>query len=113
MNITWRLRRRPDGFEGTIFIHLNPGVVEGGGHVAAVAQGPTKAKAIGKAAIVAKKITETMEAHPEIAALLPPGAGLALAGVAAVAKSGAAGRAMEAVEHLGGNPSLRKLASFL
>jgi hypothetical protein len=114
MQIRWKLKRTPTGYEGTVSIDVNPGTIGGeDGHVSASMRGPSKAKAIGKAAIVAGRMLEQMEADPKLRLLLPPGAGLAIASLKAVAKSGAMGKARQAVKHMGGHPQLKRFADIL
>jgi len=114
MQIRWKFRRTPDGYEGTVSIDVNPGSIGGDdGHISASMRAKTKAKALGKAAIVAEQMLEQMEANPITRAFLPPGTGLALRSIKAVAKSGAIGKARQAVEHMGGHPQLRRLANIL
>jgi len=118
MMVHWTLRRTSYGYVGKILIEINPGAVEGGGHIAAVAHtegpatGKTRAHAVAKTAIVAERVVEQLEANPITAALLPPGTGLALAGIKAIAKGGALGQAQDAVNQIGGSAAMRKLASI-
>ena len=111
--VYWSLKRTAGGWEGHIVVHLNPGVVEGGGNHKTSARGKTRAEAIGKAAISAERIVNAVEQDPIARLLLPPGAVPAIEGIKAIAKAHPVGRAMEAVEALGGNPTYRKLASIL
>lgn len=113
MRIRWQLKRTPTGYEGTVFIDINPGALEGGGNVALTGRDKSKAKALGKAAIVAERTLQQLEQNPFTRALMPPGAGLAIAGLKVLAKSGAMGRAKEAAEHMGGSAMLRKVAAAL
>jgi predicted polyphosphate/ATP-dependent NAD kinase len=113
MRIRWQLKRTPDGYEGTVFIDINPGALEGGGNVALTGRDKTKAKALGKAAIVAERTLAQLEANPFTRALMPPGAGLAIAGLKAIAKSGAMGKAREAAVKLGGHQMFHRVADAI
>jgi hypothetical protein len=109
MNIKWRLQ--PDGkggFVGSIEIPLNPGAVNGGGRVVAMAKGGDKATALGKAAVIAKQITE----NPIVAALMPPQAAVAVKAISALSKSAAVGKLAEAASKFTG-PAMKRLSNVL
>jgi len=113
MKVTWKLRRDGDGWCGEISIPYDPSVMPGGGGMVVRAQAqPTKAHALGKAATAAKLIEQQMQEHPALAALLPPGTGLALTAMSGIAKSAMAGRLEEALSHHAG-PAIKRLGKVL
>lgn len=113
MKVTWQLKRDGDGWTGIIDIPINPSAMPGGGALRLSAKGqPTKAQALGKAATAGKLIEAQMAAHPELAALLPPGTALALTAMSGIAKSAAVGKLEEALSHHAG-PAMKRLGKVL
>ena len=113
MKVTWQLRRDGDGWSGVVNIPINPAAMPGGGviSVASKAQ-PTKAAALGKAATAAKMVEDQMAKHPALAALLPPGTGLALHAMSGIAKSAVAGKLEKALSKHAG-PAIKRLGKVL
>jgi hypothetical protein len=116
VKITIRARRLDDGsYEATVSIPINPGALAGGGTIEATgrgAPGESLGWSLGRAVMAAEKTAEAIESHPEAMALLPPGVPIALAGIKAIAKSGAVGRAAEALHHIKAVPALAGLKRF-
>lgn len=109
MIVKWKLA--PDGkggWLGVVDIPLHPGAVEGGGRVVAMAKGDSKAIALGKAAVIAKQITE----NPIVAALMPPQAAIAVKAISAISKSAAAGKLADAAQKFSG-PAMKRLSKVL
>jgi hypothetical protein len=109
MNVKWKLA--PDGkggWVGMIDVPWHPGSVNGGGGVQMLAKGDTKANALGKAAVLAKKVMD----NPIAAALMPPGAGLAVSAISALSKSAAAGKLAKTAAKFAG-PAMGRLAKVL
>lgn len=118
MMIKWKLTKSADGWEGSIEIPIEiPGTLAAPGArrvsgIAVKAKAKDKAVALGKAATVAKMIEGQMAAHPELAAILPPGTGLALQAISGIAKSALAGKLESALaRHTG--PAIKRLGKAL
>lgn len=111
MQVKWKLAPDPTvkgGWVGVVELPLHPGAVNGGGRVVAMAKGGDKATALGKAAVVAKQITD----NPIVAALMPPQAALAVKAISALSKSAAAGKLAEAASKFTG-PAMSRLSKVL
>ena len=104
-NVHWRLRKvGPDEWAGEVIF----GSAEHGMQLKTVATGPTKAKALVKAAGLAEQVAN----NPVVSALLPPQATLALKAATIIGKSAAAGKAAEALSKYTG-PGVKRLMKAL
>lgn len=112
MNIQWKLIKTPDGWQGMIVIPTNPNLPPGVAGVGVHGKGKTPAQALGRAGLAAQKVEQLMADHPELAAILPPGAPLALKAITGLAKAASAGRLKEAMSHVKG-PAIKRLGKAL
>jgi hypothetical protein len=112
MTIKWRLVKTKTGWVGLIELPTDWRVPPGIASVGLKGVGKTKSQALGRAAAGAEKIEQLMADHPELAAILPPGAPLALKAIKGIAKSAAAGRLAEALSHHTG-PAIKRLGKAL
>jgi hypothetical protein len=104
-NISWRLRKvGPDEWMGEVIFGSAPH----GMALRAAATGPTKAKALVKAAGLAEQVAS----NPVVSALLPPQAKLALQAATIIGKSAAAGKAADALAKYTG-PGVKRLMKAL
>lgn len=109
MKITWKLA--PDGrggWAGVIELPINPGAVEGGGRVVAMAKGADKATALGKAAVIAEQVLS----NPVVASLLPPGTPLAIGAIKELSKAAAVGKLADVAKKFTG-PAMDRLKKVL
>lgn len=95
----------PHADEGTIGCAFDLGPVVVG------AAGDDAPEAIERAASLAKGVAATLEAHPELVALLPPQATMALAAVQAAAHLARTGKLPEGVTSVG--PAAQRLVRSL
>lgn len=112
MNIKWRLDKTPTGWVGMLVIPTDETLPPGISGVGVMGKGKTKAQALGRAAIAAGKIETLMAEHPELQAIMPPGAPLALKAITGIAKSAMAGRIEEGLKHKTG-PAIKRLMKVL
>lgn len=109
MNYRWSLTRTPSGWRGCVEIVLGKVPHEA---IAVIGEAEDKAVALAKAAAVARKLQEELAAHPALAAILPPGTGLALTAINGLAKAAIAGKLEEALSHHVG-PAIHRLGRAL
>lgn len=104
ITITWTMQPAASGkgYTGTILVPLRDGKM-----VRATKSGPTKAKALGGAAALAKRI----EDNPVLQALLPPQAALALKATTALAKAATTGKLKEVASKFAG-PAMDRIAKL-
>ena len=112
MNIKWKLMRTPDGWAGMLIIPTDPKQPPGISGVGVHGKGKTPAQAMGRAGVAAQKVEALMAAHPELAAILPPGAPLAIKAITGLAKAASVGRLKEAMSHVKG-PAIKRLGKAL
>jgi len=109
----WYLKKLPGGgWEGCVSIPLRDGAVENLKCLDVIGEADDKAVALAKAAAVARMVQDQLAAHPALAAILPPGTGLALQAINGIAKSAIAGKLEEALSHHVG-PAIHRLGRAL
>ncbi len=105
--ISWTMRKLPTGDWAGMITMVPTGPISAthpaGKPVRLVATSKTKAGALAKAASVAEMVAN----NPLLAAVLPPGSGVAIKAIAALSKSAAAGKLEKAAKKYGGKGAKR------
>jgi hypothetical protein len=78
-----------------------------------IGYGETKADALHTAASIASDLHGVLQEHPELNAVLPPGTGLALTGLAAASKALASGKTADDVARAVGPNTARVVGRLL